>query len=315
MVKQISGIKGVEEVRARHYVEYWGLRCILGVFRIAGLDRASRMGGWLGRTVGPRTKPHRTALANLHEAFPDWADAKVRKTALDMWDNFGRTAAEYAHLDKLLPYKNDGRILVEGEEIIDQSIAAGKGVIFFSGHFANWELMATCIRERGHKLNGVYRSANNPLVNNWMVRQRENFQFDVQMPKGRQGARGLVKVMRNKESIAMLVDQKMNDGINVPFFGRLAPTAPAAAQFAVKYGCAMVPVHIRRTKGAHFKAIFFAPLEFKLTGNQKSDMENLTAQYTLFMEEQIRAEPGQWMWMHNRWTNPGGKRTKNFARA
>ncbi len=303
MAKQISGIKGIQKARLQHYIEYAGLLIAMAIFRVIGLDRASSVGGWLGRAVGPKTKPHKTALTNLRISFPDWSEDKVQSTALDMWENFGRTSAEYAHLDKLLPYVTDSRVEVVGGEIIDEVMTSGKAVVYFSAHMANWELMSMCIRQRGYKLNGVYRSANNPLVNDWMIRQRARFQLNVQMPKGRKGARMLVDAMRSNEAISMLVDQKMNDGITVPFFGRPAKTAPAAAQFALKYDGIMVPVHIRRLSGARFRSEFHKPYEITPTENKQDDVAALTAQYTLFLEEQIRQAPGQWMWMHNRWVN------------
>lgn len=306
-----AGIKGAHEVKFKHRIEYAGLRLMLALFRALGLDRASAFGSFLGKTIGPLTPAHRTALANLALCLPDKTSAEIRQITRDMWENLGRTISEYAHLDKLVPYGTNSRTSVEGLEHLDAAMASGRSVIFFSGHFANWEMMSASISGRGHHLNGVYRAANNPLVNSWMENLRKHYLFPEKIAKGSLGARQLITAVKRGEAIAMLVDQKMNDGIEVPFFGQPARTAAAAAQFAVKYNCLLMPLCVERTKGAHFVVRFYAPLDCPETQDKQNDIIAIATAYNAFLEQRIRAAPGQWLWMHNRWSiKPKKKKPK-----
>lgn len=306
-----DSIKREQDLKVRHYVEYALLRGFTGFCSLFGLDGASAIGGWLVRTFGPFTPPHRIARNNMHMCIPEMSDEEIDKNLREMWDNFGRTMQEFPQIKKLLPYGEDSRIEVVGGEIIDEVVDRGKGAIFVSGHFANWELLAPCIRLRGFDLDGVYRSANNALVNAWSMRLRGPNSFSSQSPKGRAGAKMIVGHIRKGTPVAMLVDQKMNNGIEAPFFGRPSMTAGAAAQLSEKYACPIVPMHIRRLKGAHFRVEVYPPLEVRGTGSKSEDIVAITAAYNQFLEDRIREVPGQWMWMHNRWSPP--KRKKKYG--
>lgn len=306
-----GSVKGANKIKARHYVEYALLRGFTSFCSLFGLDGASAIGGWLVRTVGPLTPPHKVARDNMRMCMPEMTDKDIEKNLREMWDNFGRTLQEFPQITKLLPYHDGSRIDVVGGEIIDDVVDRGKGALFISGHFANWELLAPCIRLRGFDLDGVYRSANNALVNAWSMRLRGPNSFSSQSPKGRAGAKMIVKHIRAGTPVAMLVDQKMNNGIEAPFFGRPAMTAGAAAQLSEKYDCPIVPMHIRRLKGAHFRVEIYPPLDVPRTGNKAEDIVAITTAYNQFLEDRIREVPGQWMWMHNRWSPP--KRKKKYG--
>lgn len=296
------GVKGVEELRPIHYVEYGLMKGVFGFAALFGVERASGIGGWLARTFAPLFPPHKTARANLKAAFPEKSDDEINRILKDMWENFGRTMFEIPLLGKLLPYGEGALTTVKGAEIIDEVLAEGKGAIFIASHCANWEVLPTAIRRKGYELNGVYRAANNPLVNDWIIRIRGDNSFSILSPKGNAGAKKIVESIRKNIPIAMLIDQKMSEGLEVDFFGRPAKTPGAPAQLALKYGCPLVPVHGVRTKGAHFEVTFFPPLEVPSTGNKSEDQLALTRACNAFLEEQISAHPAQWMWMHNRWT-------------
>lgn len=308
--KQHSGIKGVEVLRFQHRLEFWALRGLLKIMRFIGIDRASSFGSWLGRTIGPFTSAHKTAIGNLRAAFPEKPDAEIKEIVRGAWDNFGRTGVEFIFLDHLTPDHPDQRVEVVGYDLLPKYLEQEKSCIFISGHFANWELMAACIRKAGFTVAGVYRAPNNPLVNDWLLKERLGHHLDTLVPKGRQGARQLMELVKKGESIAMLVDQKMNDGVTAPFFGRPANTAGAAAQLAVKYGCPILPVYIERTEGARFRVTFHDAMELDLSGDKAKDIETVTAQYNKFLEDCIRQRPEQWLWMHNRWTHNPKKLAK-----
>jgi KDO2-lipid IV(A) lauroyltransferase len=309
------GIKGAQKPKLRHYVEYGALRGFTAFCGLFGLDGASAIGGWLLRTVGPLTAPHKTARSNMAMCMPELSEAEIETALTAMWDNFGRTMQEFPQISKLLPYGEGSRVEVVGGQIIDEVVGRGKGALFISGHFANWELLAPCIRLRGLDLDGVYRSANNALVNDWSMRLRGPNSFSSQSPKGRAGAKLIVGHIRAGTPVAMLVDQKMNDGIEAPFFGQPSMTAGAAAQLSEKYDCPIVPMHIRRLGGAHFRVEIYPPLEVPLSDNKAEDILTITTAYNQFLEDRIRETPGQWMWMHNRWTTSKQRKKKMAAKA
>ncbi len=310
-MKKPHSVKGARDLKARHYAEYALLRGFTAFCGLFGLDGASAIGGRVARMVGPLTPAQKTARNNMRMCMPNSTNGEIDENLRAMWDNFGRTMQEFPQITKLLPYRDGSRIEVVGGEIIDEVVGRSKGALFISGHFANWELLAPCIRLRGLELDGVYRSANNPLVNDWSMRLRGPNSFSSQSPKGRAGAKMIVKHIRAGTPVAMLVDQKMNDGIEAPFFGRPSMTAGAAAQLSEKYDCPIVPMHIRRMGGAHFRVEIYPPLEVPKTGSKSGDILAITTAYNQFLEDRIRETPGQWMWMHNRWSPP--KRKKKYG--
>ena len=276
-------------------VFYWG-------FRVLPLRMASAIGGWAGRTFGPGMSVTRRAYRNIVRAFPDKSEADVRRLILGMWDNLGRLAGEYPHLGKIDVYAPDGPVEVIGADIIDLLRDDGKPGIFISAHIGNWELVPLCGSQRGLPIDRVYRAANNRLVE-WLYRQGRAATEGALIPKGPKGARMLLKSLKGGQHLGVLMDQKMNDGIAVPFFGRAAMTAPAIAELALKYECPVVPVHIERLRGVKFRIIIEPPLDITVTGNRKKDVMSLLRQINSRIESWVLARPEQWLWLHNRWSD------------
>ena len=287
--------------KARHILEAAGMFGFMAVMKVIGVKRASNFCGKLARILGPKIPVTNRARRNLEQSFPEKSPEDINAIIADMWENLGRTFGEYPHLDQFDAYSGTGRISTTGGERIDQVQKDGAGGIFFSGHFANWEVLPLSVSGRGLKGAEVYRAANNPYVDNWILRQRTENVFPTQVPKGAKGAKKLIEVMKAKQHICMLVDQKMNDGISVPFMGREAMTAPAAAQLALKYNCPLIPVAIERTEGTHFAIEVHPPVAFEPTGRRSEDIEALTTKLNEWLEQQIRKTPSQWLWLHNRW--------------
>ncbi len=285
-----------------HRVEYILALFLFGLFRLIGIDAASALAGGFTRTLGPMLRPiSKRAEDNLAKIYPDWPPEKIRATTKEIFENLGRTAAEFAHLDKFRPFEEGGRVDVEGEDKL-RAIADGGGpVIFVSGHFANWELMPITIHRSGVRYSFVYRAANNPLVDELIIKKRAQVMSRWQIPKGKRGGRGLIETMKAGRSIAMLVDQKLNDGISVPFMGHEAMTAPAAARLSLKFNAPVIPISLERVRGAHFRLIIHDPLAFSPSSDTRADISKLTAQINATLEEYIRARPGQWLWLHRRW--------------
>ena len=286
-------------------IQVWGEALLffafVGWFRILGLKGASNFGGWFARTFGPLFPIHSQARKRLQRALPDLSKAEADRILFKMWDNLGRTMGELTHLDKFDPMNLDGRTEVVGGENVQAVVDAGKGGIFVSGHIGNWEVMPLVLKRHGAVGAEVYRAPNNPIVDRWLSKQRRTYIAPIQIPKGPQGAKDLVAAIKAKGIIAMLVDQKMNDGIEVPFFGMPAMTAGAAAQLHLRYGLPIVPATIERLPDQHFIIRVEEPISYEATGNRDADTKAIMTQINAFLEKQIRARPHEWLWLHKRW--------------
>ncbi|HIM21177.1 MAG TPA: lauroyl acyltransferase, partial [Rhodospirillales bacterium] len=209
-------------------------------FSILPVDAASALGGWIGRTFGSRLSVSNNARRNLKSTYPDWSDHQVETIVISMWNNLGRTAGEHPHLSQFNPYQKNSRVEVVGFENCEKFLRANTPCLFFSGHIANWEIAPLAAKGLGLIMHLVYRRANNPFFDKLVQKGRNVLEGDF-YPKGSDGAKGLLRALKRGANVAMLVDQKMNDGISVPFLGRNAMTAPALAELALRYKCPIVP--------------------------------------------------------------------------
>ncbi|HYM03149.1 MAG TPA: lauroyl acyltransferase [Stellaceae bacterium] len=284
--------------RVGQLAEAAGLFAVMSMFACLPVDYASALGGWIGRTVGPRLGVSRRALRNLRLAMPENGDDENRRILSGMWDNLCRAIAEYPHLARISAPGSDRVEIVNGDALTGM-VSAGKRSILFGGHLANWEVGRSTVHLlMGTSLLSVYRAANNP----WVDRLMRSFHgIRRAVPKGSAGGRELVRHLRYGGSIAMLVDQKQNDGIAVPFFGRDAMTAPAIARLGYRFGCPLVPVRVERLKGAHFRCTVMDPIEMAETGDTATDERATMASVNAVLERWILARPEQWLWLHSRW--------------
>ena len=273
---------------------------IYGFFRLLPVSMASAIGSGIGRAIGPRLSVTNRARRNLTTVFPEKSASEIETIINGMWDNLGRTAAEYPHVSRIDTTRRSGPVEVIRADIYETVRDAGGPCIIFSGHFANWELLPASAAQRGLATVLIYRAANNPMVD-WLFRRRTGHSDASIAPKGAQGARVLLKALKEGKTLGILVDQKMNDGIAVPFFGRDAMTAPAIAELALRYDCPVIPAHVVRTKGAHFQVIVEEPLVIEKTDNKKADIETIMRQINARMEIWVQQHPEQWLWLHNRW--------------
>jgi KDO2-lipid IV(A) lauroyltransferase len=239
-------------------------------------------------------RANKTAKKNLNMVFPEITKLERRKILKKMWNNLGRTAAELAHLQDV---EIVNRIKIIGVENLP---IQGKPAFMFSGHLANWELLACVAGAHNRPITAVYREANNKLVDKIIAQIRSTRCINL-IPKGRQGAVKIVRAIKNNEAIAMLVDQKMNDGISVPFFGHKAMTAPAIAELALRYDALIIPARVIRGEGANFEAIVYPPLNYTKTGDMVRDVENVMLAINQMLECWIKEYPEQWFWVHQRW--------------
>jgi KDO2-lipid IV(A) lauroyltransferase len=283
-----------------HRIEAVGAGLMFGFFRLLPVDAASAVGGWLGRLVGPRLGVTKRAQINLQRALPYLGDAEARLVMRGMWDNLGRVIAEYPHLEEFKVYGDDGRIEFVGDDILDPVIASGKSAIFISAHYGNWEIATMAATQRGLDVAEVYRAANNPWIDRLIASYRGSVGSEL-IPKGVVAARRSIAAVRDGRHLALLVDQKMNDGIPVRFFGRDAMTAPAVAQLALRFDCAIMPARVERLTGARFRIVLSPPIAATRTGNRHADLLAIMTAVNAEIESWIRARPEMWLWLHRRW--------------
>jgi Kdo2-lipid IVA lauroyltransferase/acyltransferase len=274
---------------------------LAGFFGLLPLDLASGLGSAVARLLGPRLGITKRARDNLRRAFPDLPEAEISRIVKAMWDNLGRVAAEYAHLREIRVFDPEGRVETHGLEHMDRAVAAGRRMIIFSGHIANWEIGALAAVQYGISVVQIYRAANNPLVDRMVLEFRgERAGFAA---KGSEGARRAIAALREGIHLSLLADQKMNDGIAVPFFGRPAMTAPALAALALRYDCDVLPARVERLCGARFRLTVFPPLPLPRSEDREADIARLMAAVNATLEEWIRERPAEWLWLHRRWSN------------
>jgi len=279
------------------------LRTAVHVLRQLSPVAASNLGGAIARTIGPWLPVSRIADANLRRALPEFDAAARRKIVRGVWDNLGRTAAELPHLPSLGPTQDGPGWELVGAEHLSALRTAGGPAIFFSGHIANWELLTTIAATHGVPVAVVYRAATNPLADDLInAIRREAIGTKVPMfPKGADGARGVLAHLRGGGVLAMLADQKMNDGIAVTLFGHTAMTPSAGAALALRFRCKLLPAHAERLGPARFRIIVEPPLPLPDTGDRTADVAALTTAMNACLERWIRARPAEWLWLHRRW--------------
>jgi Kdo2-lipid IVA lauroyltransferase/acyltransferase len=289
----------------RYGAEAAGFFLLMGFFKIIGLDAASAAGGFLGRHVFTRLPPAKIARDNLRAAYPGMSADEIAKTVRAVCENLGRVVAEYPHLGLMTLGE---RIEVEGREYGDAAFASGKGVMFISGHFSNWETMHIAGQQLRYDGAIVERPPNNPFVARWIDKQRAILGPKVQIGKGAQGTRKIFTLLRRGKSVFLLVDQKTGQGVPAKFFGRDAMTTHAPATLALRLGAILLPASAERTDGAHFRVRIYPPIEFAPSGDIDADTLALTQNITGKIEEIVRERPAQWLWIHRRWPSDHDKK-------
>jgi len=284
----------------RDWTEGLFARIAFTFFRILPIDTASAVGGFLARSIGPALGISKRARLNLQHAMPDLSDAEIARIVHGMWDNLGRVVAEYPHLDKFKAYEPGGRVTVEGAHQVVDTRRPETRFIFFSAHFGNWEIAMLGATQAGLDVLAIYRAPNNPFVDD-LISEARSVGGGEFAPKGNVAGRRVIGALAEGKHICMLVDQKMNDGIAVPFFGRDAMTAPALARLALRYDCVVVPCRVERLRGATFRLVVDPPIPLPRTGDSRADEKQLMTAVNAAVEGWVRRRPEQWFWLHRRW--------------
>jgi len=285
--------------RFSYWLQAFLARVLMGGLGFLPLDAASWVGGGLARGVGPWTGAHKTAARNLRLAFPEKGEAEIAGILREMWDNIGRTMAEYPHLARLT--HEVGRV-----EIFDPGGVGvrmrddGVGGLLIGMHGGNWELSALPGHRAGVRARHFYRAPNNPYVDAMLARYRAAIGAEGFIRKGGAGAREALKLLKGGGHIGMLVDQKQDEGIAVRFFGRDAMTTTAPAAFARRMNLPIGAARVVRLKGAHFH-VFVEEVRVERTEDMEADIVATTGRISAMIERWIREYPEQWFWVHRRW--------------
>lgn len=270
---------------------------VTGLMRCLPFGLVSGFGAGLVKLIGPLTSKRHIVETGLRTAFPEKSDAEIKELMRAQWDNLGRTFAEFPLTDRLKPFESNSRVTIVGLEHFE----ANQPAIVISGHFANWEIMATVLTQSDHTVRITYRKVNNPLIDERVRKQREAYGTKFLVKKSTHaGGRELVEALRSGESIAILNDQKFNTGIEVPFFGEPAMTAPGAVRLALKTGHPLLPMIVTRQK-SRFTVTFYPPIALEKTGKREADVLSGVKKVVAFTEDRIRENPAQWFWVHRRW--------------
>ena len=286
----------------RYFLEFILVIFFFLVFKIIGLKLSSDLGEIIGKYFGPLFRKKTIAKKNILIAFPNFNEKSINEMIDRMWKNIGRIFGEYIHINKFSIIDNSKKKIVftnrNNAEILKKN---NKPIVFFSGHFANFELMAKCLQELGFNIGAIYRPLNNIFLNPIMEFIRKKYICPIQIEKGSNGTKKLIKHISNNNPLALMVDQRLSSSIRVPFFDQPATTTITPAQLAIKYDALLVPVFLKRLEKTNFEFFIEEPLITNQTNDYDKDIFNITQIMNIKIEEFIKRDPAHWLWSHDRW--------------
>ena len=286
----------------KYFFEFIFVISLFSLFKIIGLNNSSKLGSLIFEYIGPMFRSKKIIKKNIHTAFPNISDSKEKEIIKSMWSNYGRIFAEYMFLNNFRKSLfTSNKIQIKGLEILEILKKENKPVIFFSGHFANFELMAMALDKYGFSTCAIYRPLNNIFLNPLMKYLRKKYICPNQIPKGKSGTRKLIQKVKNNYSVAIMVDQSVTEGNKILFFNKVCNTSILPAQISLRYNFKLVPIFLERLRGTKFKLTISPPLVSKHSGNDKIDTDNTTLTINKTIESMIEKNPYQWIWSHNRW--------------
>ncbi|MFI4933898.1 MAG: lysophospholipid acyltransferase family protein [Caulobacterales bacterium] len=284
--------------QAQWRLEALGWDAISAIMRRLPIDAASAFGGALAKVIGPLTSVHRTVLRNVRLAYPDWDDAARNQLAHAQWENVGRVLFEFFMMDRIIADKS--RIEFVNLDRLEAVREGGRGAVFISGHFSNWEVMPAAGLAAGVEGILAYRAANNPYIDARINESRRRYGVRLFAPKGLEGGREVLSALSRGLSVAILNDQRYDPGIMAPFFGRLTPTQHAAVRFAMRFEAPLIPASVQRLDGARFRITLHDPIELTRTNCKVADTEAGVRRINQFLEDRVRESPWEWWWVHRR---------------
>ena len=281
----------------KYFFEFIFIIFLLLIFKILGIKFASNFGSFIGGSIGPFFRSKKKIKLNIKKAYPEINEKNTDIIAKKMWKNYGRILSEYAFIKNFRNSTYGKFITIEGQEILNKIKNSNEPVVFISGHFNNFELMAMQIEKSGINLAAIYRPLNNIFLNKIMEIIRKKYICQNQIKKGKRGTRELLEFFKKKNSIALMIDQRVSEGIKTEFFGQEAFTTTMPAQLVKKFGCKVVPVYIERIESSSFKINIDEPIDYE----KNTSIEEITLDLNKWLEKKILHNPNQWIWSHDRW--------------
>ena len=283
--------------KLKYFLQFVIISLLFLLFNLLGLKISRLISERIFTFIGPFFRSNTTTLANVSQAFPKEKKSFKKKIIYEMWSTYGKILAEYIFIKNFRENKIDDTIEVEGQTELEKIKNSNEPVIFVSGHFDNFELMAMHIERSGIKLAAIYRPLNNQYLNPIMEKIRKKYICKIQIKKGISGTKDLLKYFKLGTSIALMIDQRVSEGVRSKFFGKEALTTTIPAQFVKKFNCKIIPIHILRKADNNFKLKVFKPLQF----SKNESIETITLSLNSILEKMINENPSQWIWTHNRW--------------
>ncbi len=281
----------------KYFSEFLLIIILFVIFRIIGYKNASNLGEVIGKKFGPLFRSNNKILNNLENSDIGNSEKDRKVIINNMWGNYGRIFAEYMFIKNFRKNNLSNNIEIIGQNILEEIKNDKKPVIFISGHFNNFELMAMHLEKSGIDLAAIYRPLNNKFLNPIMEKIRKSYICEKQIKKGISGTKEILKHFKTGTSIALMIDQRVSEGINCNFFNKKASTTTIPAQFVKKFKCNVVPIYIERKNQIEFKLEIFKPIRF----SENESIEIITSHLNKILEEMIKKNPEQWIWSHNRW--------------
>ena len=281
----------------KYFLQFLFIIIFFSLFKILGLNISSALGGKLFEKIGPIFRSKKLIHSNLKKAFPDISLDHLNKITKMMWNNYGRVFAEYMFIKKFREDRSNKNIIIEGQEILEDIKKKNKSVVFISGHLSNFELMAMHIEKSGIKLSTIYRPLNNIFLNKIMERIRKKYICKYQIKKGIGGMKKLMHLKKLNYSTALMIDQRVSQGIRSDFFNQKALTTTIPAQLVKKFKIPIVPIFIERINNINFKIVVKNPITF----DNEETTKTITDKLNLVLEKMILYKPELWIWSHDRW--------------
>ena len=281
----------------KYFLQFLFVIIFFSLFKILGLNISSSLGGKLFEKIGPLFRSKKLIHSNLKKAFPDISLEHLNGITKMMWNNYGRVFAEYMFIKEFREDRSNKNIIIEGQEILEDIKKKNRSVVFISGHLSNFELMAMHIEKSGIKLSAIYRPLNNIFLNKIMERIRKKYICKYQIKKGIGGMKKLMHLKKLNYSTALMIDQRVSQGIRSDFFNQKALTTTIPAQLVKKFKIPIVPIFIERFNNINFKIVVKNPITF----DNEETTKTITDKLNLVLEKMISYKPELWIWSHNRW--------------
>ena len=283
--------------KVKYLIEFLFIKFLFIIFKIIGYKNASSLGAKIGSFIGPIFRSRKITENNIKKCLVNISDEETNQLMKKMWENYGRIFSEYIYIEKFRNRKLEKYLNINGQSILENIKKNDKPVIFVSGHFNNFELMAMQLELFGIKLSTIYRPLNNIFLNETMEDIRKKYICKNQIKKGLGGLREVIKAFSKNTSVALMIDQRVSEGEKSTLFNMPTFTTTIPGQLVKKYNCPIVPIYIQRKNNIYFDITVENPIYF----NEKDSIEGITLKLNNWLEKKILMNPDQWIWTHNKW--------------